>query len=284
MNPSSSWQNLQQSLHFLQKKCSLKPRVAIVLGSGLGNFADNVEVVESIPFKEIPHFSATTVPGHKGHLIFGYLSGKSAKSKVPILVLQGRNHFYEGHSAESVIFPVRLSRLLGAEILLLTNSAGGLSATMNPGDFMAIEDHMNLTGTNPLIGPNLNELGPRFPDMTDAYDPQLTKKLARAFEDRNLRLHYGVYAGLTGPTYETPAEVRHLQLLGAGAVGMSTVWECIAGVHCGMKVVGVSCISNLAAGIAKHKLSHDEVTSTGQSVAVDFAAALQDFIGHIDNP
>ena len=273
---ASEWQKLQQSLKFLRGKTDLTPTVAVVLGSGLGDFADQVEVKASIPYAKIPHFAATTVPGHKGQLIFGYLKNKS--HRLPVVLFQGRNHFYEGHSPASVIFPVRLAKLLGAKVLLLTNSAGGLSSTMHAGDFMVIDDHLNLTGNNPLIGPNVAELGPRFPDMTEAYDIKLSQALAKSFEIRHLRCHRGIYAGLTGPTYETPSEVRYLQNLGVSAVGMSTVWECIAGRHCGLKVVGVSCISNLAAGIAKHKLSHEEVTEMGQKVAKDFSATLKDFL------
>ena len=275
----NAWSNLQESLEAVRKVTDLKPQLAVVLGSGLGNFVNQIEVQAAIPYSKIPHFSATTVVGHKGEMLIGPL--REAQNQSPVLLFAGRNHFYEGHSADSVIHPVRLARLLGVENLLLTNSAGGLSESMQPGDFMIIEDHMNLTGTNPLIGPNVEQLGPRFPDMTEAYDRRLTKILSEALATVPVRVHRGVYACLTGPVYETPAEVRYLQMLGASAVGMSTAWETIAAVHCGMKVAAVSCISNLAAGIAKHKLSHEEVTATGQSVAQDFGSGIHAFIQRV---
>jgi purine-nucleoside phosphorylase len=208
-------------------------------------------------------------------MIFGKIGEQN------IVALQGRNHFYEGHSMDTVVFPVRVLALLGVEVLILTNSAGGISDGMEAGDFMIISDHINLAGTNPLIGPNIKEFGPRFPDMTEAYDPKLTNLLESVMKKNKVRFHRGVYAGLTGPTYETPAEVRYLKIIGCSAVGMSTVSECIAANHMGLRVAAVSCISNLAAGIAKHKLTHTEVTETGKRVEKDFTRVIREFVTSI---
>jgi purine-nucleoside phosphorylase len=274
-NQNLMTQKLKESVQFLKSRCSNKPKVGVILGSGLGSFVNQVKVDCSIPYSQIPNFLPTTVVGHQGNLIFGKVGNND------IVVLQGRNHFYEGHSMETVVFPVRTLALLGVEILVLTNSAGGTGDGMQAGDFMIIDDHLNLVGTNPLIGPNIKEFGPRFPDMSEAYDHKLSNKLAEVMTSKGVRFHRGVYAGLSGPTYETPAEVRYLKMIGASAVGMSTVSECIAANHMGLRVAAMSCISNLAAGIAKHKLTHDEVTETGKRVEAQFCSVLKSFVESI---
>jgi purine-nucleoside phosphorylase len=263
---------LRETASWLREKFQSKPQIGIVLGSGLGAFAQKIEEEISFNFAEIPNFALPSVEGHGGRLIIGSIDNK------PIIALQGRVHFYEGHSMEAVVFPIRVLALLGVQNLILTNSAGGLGDSMQSGDFMIIEDHINLMGINPLIGQNIKEFGPRFPDMTEAYDRPLREKLENAFLAEGVTYHKGVYGGLSGPTYETPAEVRYLKLIGCSAVGMSTVPESIAANHMGLRVVAVSCITNLAAGIAKHRLTHSEVTLTAKKVEHQFSAFLCRFI------
>ncbi|UOF00453.1 purine-nucleoside phosphorylase [Bdellovibrio reynosensis] len=268
-------EDLQETVSFIRTKTSAKPKIGVVLGSGLGAFVKDVEVEATIPYKEIPHFSPPTVEGHSGNLIFGKVGGQS------IAILQGRNHFYEGHPMSSVVFPVRTLAMLGVETLILTNSAGGFGESMQAGDFMIIEDHINLMGTNPLMGPNIKELGPRFPDMTEAYDKRLISIMEQLLQKQGTRYHKGIYCGVSGPTYETPAEVRYLKLIGGKAVGMSTVPETIAANHLGLRVAALSCITNLAAGISNHKLSHTEVTETAKRVELEFSSFLREFIGQL---
>ena len=268
-------ERIQETLKYLKEKTKFKPQVGITLGSGLGAFVNEIQPEFVIPFKDIPHFLPTTVEGHQGNLIFGKVGGKN------IVALQGRNHFYEGHSMDTVVFPTRVMALMGIEVLILTNSAGGLADGMQAGDFMIIEDHINMMGANPLMGPNIKEFGPRFPDMTEAYDKRLVEKMEGILRKNKIRFHKGVYGGLSGPTYETPAEVRHMKLIGCSAVGMSTVPETIAANHLGIRVAAMSCITNLAAGISKHKLSHSEVTETAKRVESHFAGFLTEFIGDI---
>jgi len=263
---------LQETVTFLKTKTRLKPQVGIILGSGLGAFARDIQVEVTIPFNEIPNFVSPSVEGHQGNLIFGTLGGKS------MVALQGRLHYYEGHSMDTVVFPTRVMALLGVQVMILTNSAGGLAEKMRSGDFMIIEDHINLTGANPLMGPNMKELGPRFPDMTEGYDRKLISQLEVVFQSKKINYHRGVYAGVSGPTYETPAEVRFLKMIGCSAVGMSTVPEVIAANHLGLRVAALSCITNLAAGLSAHKLTHEEVTETARRVEKDFAAVLSEFI------
>ncbi|HND85526.1 MAG TPA: purine-nucleoside phosphorylase [Pseudobdellovibrionaceae bacterium] len=265
-------QQLQESVQFIRSRTSTKPRVGLVLGSGLGAFVRELEVEVSIPYQQIPHFIPPTVEGHSGNLIFGKIQS------VPVVVLQGRVHFYEGHSMSQVVFPVRTLALLGIEILLLTNSAGGMGDSMAAGDFMIIEDHINLMGTNPLMGPNLKELGPRFPDMTEAYDRRIIQRMEEILVRQSIRFHKGIYCGVSGPTYETPAEVRYLKHIGGKAVGMSTVPETIAANHLGLRVGALSCITNLAAGISAQRLSHDEVTETAKQVEQQFCSFLRELV------
>lgn len=263
---------IHESLHFIKSRTQFKPQVGVILGSGLGTFVKEIQPELVLPFRDIPNFLPTAVEGHQGNMIFGKVGGKN------IVALQGRNHFYEGHSMDMVVFPTRVLALLGIEILIVTNSAGGLGDGMQAGDFMIIEDHLNLMCANPLMGPNIKELGPRFPDMTEAYDKRLTALMESLLKEQGVRYHKGVYGGLSGPTYETPAEVRYLKLIGCSAVGMSTVPETIAANHLGLRVAALSCITNLAAGIANHKLSHDDVTQTAKRVEGQFARFLNNFI------
>lgn len=266
---------LTQTVDAIKLRTKLKPKFGIVLGSGLGGFVNAIDIEASIPYSEIPYFSPTTVTGHQGQLILGRIG------QIEIAILQGRVHYYEGHTMSQVVYPVRTLAMLGIETLLLTNSAGGLDPKMLPGEFMIIEDHINMMGDNPLKGPNISQLGPRFPDMTKAYDPQLTKSLATIMTDMGLNFHQGIYTAVSGPTYETPAEVRMLSMLGGKAVGMSTVPEVIAANHLGLRVAAVSCITNLAAGLTNNKLSHKEVTDTAKQVESSFSQILQEFITHV---
>ncbi len=267
--------NLQETVSYIRTQTSAKPKIGVVLGSGLGAFVKDVDVEITLPYKDIPHFAAPTVEGHSGNLIFGKLDAQS------IVILQGRNHYYEGHSMESVVFPTRTLAMLGIETLVLTNSAGGFGESMQAGDFMIIEDHINLMGTNPLMGPNIKELGPRFPDMTEAYDKKLVANMEQVLQKQGTRYHKGIYCGVSGPTYETPAEVRYLKLIGGTAVGMSTVPESIAANHLGLRVAALSCITNMAAGITSQKLTHEDVTETAKRVEQQFSSFLREFIGSI---
>ncbi len=244
----------------------------MVLGSGLGAFVNEIKIESKFAYDEIPHFVPTSVEGHSGNLILGSVDN------VKIAVLQGRNHFYEGHNMDTVVFPTRVLAMLGIEVLVLTNSAGGLDPSMQPGDFMIIEDHINLMGTNPLMGPNLKQLGPRFPDMSEAYDKRLVESMSQLLNRKNIRYHKGVYCAVSGPTYETPSEVRYLRMIGGKAVGMSTVPESIAANHLGLRVFAISCITNMAAGMSDKKLSHQEVTDTAKKVEKEFCSFMSDFI------
>ncbi len=265
-------QNLKESVDFIRTKTKIKPRVGITLGSGLSGFVKEVKTEAIIPYKDIPHFSPPSVEGHPGQMVLGHVGD------VPVVVLQGRIHYYEGHSMEQVVYPTRVLAQLGIQKLILTNAAGGLSEFMKPGDFMLVRDHINLTGSNPLIGPNIAELGLRFPDMTQAYDPEMLE-IAEAVMKKNVIRHtVGVYCGVSGPTYETAAEVRFLQVIGGQAVGMSTVPETIAAKHMGLSVCGLSCISNLATGISKTPITHDEVKETTKKVEEHFSLFLREFI------
>lgn len=264
--------NLTEAVSYIRSQTTLKPQIGLILGSGLGAFVDQIQTSCKISYNNIPHFLPTTVEGHQGNLIIGTLGNKT------VVILQGRNHYYEGHSMETVVFPTRTLALLGIETLILTNSAGGFGDTMQAGDFMIIEDHINLMGINPLMGPNIKELGPRFPDMTEAYDSSLIVSLEKIFQKSGSRYHKGIYCAVSGPTYETPAEVRYLKLLGGKAVGMSTVPEVIAANHLGLRVGALSCITNMAAGISRQKLSHEEVTETAKKVEQKFSSVMRQFI------
>ena len=242
--------------------------VALVLGSGLGAYADGLGAAVAIPYAEIPHMPRSAVSGHAGNLVAG------THGQMRVVAMQGRTHLYEGQSPGDVVFGVRLMASLGARTLIVTNAAGGIAPELEAGELMAITDQLNLTGTSCLVGPNDDGLGPRFVDMTAAYDPRLIEIACGVASDLGFELRRGVYAGLLGPTYETPAEVNMLRTLGADAVGMSTVLEVIAARHMDLRVLGISCISNLAAGIAEGPLSHDEVKETARSVRSRFESLL----------
>jgi len=230
---------IEESSRFISAQVKRKPRVALILGTGLGGLVEKISITQAIPYKKIPHFPHSTVEGHEGRLIFGRWAGKN------ILVMQGRVHFYEGYPMTRMTFPVRVMRKLGVEILVLSNAAGGLNPLFAPGDVMVISDHINLMGQNPLAGPNLAAFGPRFPDMSAVYDRGLIELAEQAALEEKIRLHKGVYVGVSGPSLETPAETRFLRMIGADAVGMSTIPEGIVGVHCGLRILGFSAISNL---------------------------------------
>ena len=241
-----------------------RPEIAITLGSGLGDLAERLDAPLTIPYKEIPHFPVSTVSGHKGQFVCGKLGGKE------VLCMQGRFHYYEGYDLKQVTMPVRVMKLLGIDSLLVTNAAGGINTGFHAGTLMLIEDHLNLTGENPLIGENLDAFGDRFFDMTVAYDKEYRTLAKATAEELNIPLATGVYAWLTGPNFETPAEIRYLRTIGADAVGMSTVPEVLAARHSGIRVLGISCITNLAAGMTDNTLSHEEVKETAGRVQNEF--------------
>ncbi len=263
---------LNESKRFILSKYSDFPDIVIVLGSGLGELVNEMDIDLILKYSEIPHFKSSTVCGHVGRLVVGKLNG------VKIACLQGRLHFYEGYSMSEVVFPVRTLSWIGSKIFVITNASGGLNSNMSPLDFMLIKDHINLMGTNPLIGENFNELGPRFPDLTNLY----CKNLRKIFFDTGLNLKLpikeGVYLGIHGPTYETPAEIEMYKLLGADAVGMSTIPEAIALHHMGKKVVGLSCITNLAAGVSNHKVNHDDVLSNAKKMFAQFSILMKEVV------
>ena len=249
----SVYDRIRQAVESIQKKSSLRPEIGVILGSGLGSIAQQVEDAIKIPYTEIPYFHGTSVEGHSGNMIIGRFRG------VPTVFLQGRFHVYEGYPMDEVVFPTRTICGLGVHTILLTNAAGGINTRFRPGDLMLIEDHVNLMGDNPLKGPNLAQFGPRFPDMSEAYSRACNTIFHDVAKEQGFSLHQGVYAGVLGPTYETPAEIRMLRTIGADAVGMSTVPEAIAANHLGVRVAGVSCITNLAAGLSTQKVTHEEV-------------------------
>ncbi len=263
---------LSEAVQAVQSRTKIVPAVGVVLGSGLGAWADSLTSLVRIPYGEIPRMPQSTVVGHAGNLCLGFAGG------VPVACLQGRVHLYEGHDPERVVFGVRLLAQLGCRAVLLTNAAGGLAPAFTPGDLMLVSDHLNLMGKNPLRGPNHDELGTRFPDMTDAYEPALRSAAREAAAETGTTLHEGVYAGLLGPTYETPAEIRMLATLGASAVGMSTVPEVIALRHLRVPAAAISCITNMAAGISKTKLDHSEVEATARMTRDRFTALLSAWV------
>jgi purine-nucleoside phosphorylase len=256
----------------VRERTDLLPTVGIVLGSGLGGLADELDSLATIPFGDLPGWPATTAPGHVGRLLLGRLGG------VPVVMLQGRFHMYEGNDPGLVVQPVLLFRRLGARIVVLTNAAGGINERFGPGTLMVIRDHLNLTGRSPLIGPNADELGVRFPDLVDAWSPRLRRRLHAAGQAEGIDLTEGVYAGLVGPQYETPAEVRMLRGLGADAVGMSTVLECIAARWAGLEVGGVTLVTNAGAGYTGKPLTHEEVLAAGAEAGPRLARVIRRFV------
>jgi purine-nucleoside phosphorylase len=252
-------------------------RVAIVLGSGLGGFAEEFAEPTVIPYDEIPGFVTSTAEGHAGRLVIGKLD------QVPLMAMQGRVHFYEGYSLEEVTFPIRVFNLLGVKTLVLTNAAGGIDVQLSQGALMVISDHLNLMGVNPLRGPNDERFGPRFPDMTEVYSRELQEIVSGEARDMGVEVRRGIYAALSGPSYETPAEIHMLRTFGADAVGMSTVPEAIVARQMGMGVLGISCITNMAAGISDEPINHEEVMETGNRVRATFAQLLRRVIARLPN-
>lgn len=261
-------QKIKESTEFIENQIKDKPYVGLILGSGLGGLADKIENPIKIKYSDIPNFPISTVEGHAGQLVVGKLGDQN------VIAMQGRFHFYEGYNLQEVCFPVRVMIHLGIENLIVTNAAGGSNSEFNPGDLMIIKDHINFTGQNPLHGKNLDELGPRFLDMSYAYNKELIQIAKEAGEGLNIDLKEGVYMWFTGPTYETPAEVRLANILGADAVGMSTVPEVIVANHEGVKVLGISCITNMAAGILDQPLNHEEVVATSVLVKDKFESLI----------
>jgi purine-nucleoside phosphorylase len=260
---------IRKAAEFLMDRIDSAPRMAIVLGSGLGALADELTDPLAIPYAHIPGFPASTAPGHAGRLVCGKLAGKS------VIAMQGRFHFYEGHTMDKVVLPVRVFRAMGVQRLLLTNACGGANPGFKPGEFMIIRDHINLTGQNPCIGPNDDSVGQRFFDMSRTYSPALRTIARTAGRDLGMELHEGVYAWFTGPSFETPAEIRMARVLGADAVGMSTVPEAIAAAHCGLEVLGISCITNMAAGMLDQPITSEEVLAISAARRPEFTALVK---------
>ena len=259
---------IRAAADFILTQVSTRPTVGMVLGSGLGDFADTLEDAISIPFSKIPNFPTPTVPGHTGALVFGKKQGKD------VVVLQGRIHYYEGLPQQELTLPIRVLAALGIETLVLTNACGGVNLGFHPGDLMLISDHINLSGGNPLIGPNLDSFGPRFPDCSDIYTASLRAAIKEKATEAGIALQEGVYGMYSGPNYETPAEIRMYRILGSDVVGMSTVPEALIAAHCGIKVVGISCITNMAAGVLPQKLNHAEVIEVAALVHDKFQRLL----------
>lgn len=265
----------QQTTTFLQEQGIIEPQIALILGSGLGDLANEIENAITIPYEKIPNFPTSTVVGHAGQLVYGNLEGRK------VIALQGRFHYYEGYDLATVTYPVRIFKELGVQTVIVTNAAGGVNESFTPGDLMIITDHLNITGENPLIGANIDAHGPRFVDMSQTYSlrgQQLLKEVASSID---LTLQEGVYTWFTGPTYETPAEIRYARTIGGDAVGMSTVPEAIVAKHCGMEVIGISCITNLAAGM-QASLNHEEVMEYSNKAKPKFKQLLRGLIAKLD--
>lgn len=266
------YQKLLHCVKCVREKTDFVPKVALVLGTGLGAFAEDIDIVLSLPYNEIDGFPVSTVEGHKGRFVFGYVD------KVPVVIMQGRVHYYEGYAMSDVVLPIRLMGLLGAEKLILTNAAGGINTDFVQGDLMMIEDQITSFVPSPLVGKNIDELGDRFPDMSEVYSLRLQQVICDAAQKCDVKIQRGVYIQLTGPQFETAAEIRMCRALGADAVGMSTACEAMAAVHMGLEVCGVSCITNMATGILPEKLQHGEVQQTADRVANRFKALLRQII------
>lgn len=274
LSATTMYERAENAARIVRARSSAKPHIAIVLGSGLGDFADEFEDALALPYREIPGFVTSTAQGHAGKLVIGKVSG------VPVLAMQGRVHYYEGYSLEEVTFPIRTFKLLGIETLILTNAAGGIDVQLSQGSLMVISDHLNLMGVSPLRGANDERFGPRFPDLTEVYTRELQELASEAARELGITARRGVYAALAGPSYETPAEIHMLRAFGADAVGMSTVPEAIVARHMGMKVLGISCITNMAAGISEAPINHEEVMETGQKVRESFTQLLRRVIAN----
>ena len=272
---TDAYAKIHEAAAFVRDRIGDVPPIAIVLGSGLGDFADTIAAPVSLPYAAVPGWPVSTVVGHAGKLVVGQVRGRH------VAVLSGRAHFYEGHPMATVVFATRVMGALGVKTVILTNAAGGINTSFSQGALMVIDDHLNLMGTNPLIGPNDERLGPRFPDMTEVYSKRLRALADRSAKANGLAIAHGIYVGLHGPSYETPAEIRYLRTIGADAVGMSTVAEAIVARHMGMEVLGISCITNMAAGVLPQVLNHAEVMETGQRVKGAFIALLQQIVGQL---
>jgi len=276
MASTGLYERAEHATRVIRSRISAEPRIAVVLGSGLGGFADDFEEPVSIPYEDVPGFMRSTAQGHAGRLVIGKIDS------VPVLAMQGRVHYYEGYSLEEVTFPVRTFGLLGIKTLVLTNAAGGINVQLTQGALMVISDHLNLMGVNPLRGVNDERFGPRFPDMSAVYSPELQELVVEEARAIGVEVRRGIYGGLSGPSYETPAEIHLLRNLGADAVGMSTVPEAIVARHMGLEVLGISCITNMAAGISDEPISHEEVMATGDRVRETFADLLRRVISAIN--
>ncbi len=263
---------IYEAVGFLSQKVKDFPKIAVILGSGLGAYADSFDDKIVIPYEKIPNFPISTVAGHSGNLVIGTINGKR------VVAMQGRVHYYEGYSMRKITFPARVLTAMGVKTAIITNAAGGINENFTMGDLMMISDHINFMGTNPLIGENLDSFGPRFSDMSEPYSKKLRTKMRHTAEKLNINIKEGVYIAMSGPSYETPAEIRMSKTLGADAVGMSTVPEVIVFNHSGVEVIGVSCITNMAAGISKTKLSHQEVSETADKVKGVFTNLIHNFL------
>ncbi len=273
MNPV--YEKLMKCYESVKEKVKFTPKVALVLGSGLGDYAEDIKITATLDYHDIEGFPVSTIPGHKGRFVFGYVE------ETPVVIMQGRVHFYEGYSIQDVVLPIRLMKLMGAEVLFLTNAAGGVNFDFHAGDLMLIKDHISMFVPSPLIGANLDELGVRFPDMSDIYDRELRDMIKNLARDLEIPLQEGIYIQLTGPAYESPAEVQMCRILGGDAVGMSTACEALAANHMGMKICGISCISNLACGMTEQPLSHKEVQEAADKVAPRFKKLVTNVIAEI---
>lgn len=275
MNPV--YDKLMGCFQSVREKIDFVPEVAIVLGSGLGDYAKDIKVVAELDYHDIEGFPVSTVPGHAGKFIFGYVK------ETPVVCMQGRVHYYEGYPISDVVLPTRLMKLMGAKILFLTNASGGINPSFQAGDFMMLTDHISLWAPNPLIGPNIEELGTRFPDMTHVYDIELQKIIEEVAAENSITLQKGIYAQLTGPSFESPAEIQLLHKLGVDAVGMSTVVEAIAANHMGMQICCISCVCNLAAGMTDNPLTHEEVQEAANAAAPKFKKLLTEAVSRFHN-
>lgn len=269
------YKKLTACLASVKKQVDFKPEAALILGSGLGDFADGIKIADTLEYTEIEGFPVSTVKGHKGRFVFGYVGD------VPVAIMQGRVHYYEGYTMQDVVLPTRLMGLLGAKKLVLTNAAGGLNTSFCPGDFMMITDHITTAIPSPLIGPNMEELGTRFPDMSEVYSKRLQDAIRKAAQTCGINLKEGVYLQFTGPNYETPAEIRMARSWGADAVGMSTACEAMAARHMGLEVCGISCITNMAAGISQEQLGHKEVQETADRVSESFKQLVSEVVANL---
>ncbi len=275
MNDTLGYEAASQTAAWLEEKLDGPVEMGLILGSGLGSLADGFQDAQVFDYEDIPNFPVSTVEGHAGRLVVGTFRGRR------VVAMQGRFHFYEGWGLDKVTFPVRVFKLLKCTHMIVTNSSGGINVDWTPGDLMLITDHINLTGANPLMGHNDERFGPRFPDMSDAYNLELRRHVIRTARNLNIRLRTGVYAGVLGPSYETPHEIKMMRRMGADAVGMSTVPEVIVANHMGMKVVGISCITNMAAGVSAQPLTHEEVTENANKAHERFASLLGEVVSTI---